>query len=102
MAFITDVLKRFFGTKSERDIKEIQPYVDKALLAYTRIDLLTNNELRSETLRIRNIVQERIAGDEERKKSLRARLDDVMIDVKENSVERLLHELTHYLGNLNC
>ncbi|MDP3436693.1 MAG: preprotein translocase subunit SecA [Bacteroidales bacterium] len=83
MAFITDVLKRFFGTKSERDIKEIQPYVDKALLAYTRIDLLTNNELRSETLRIKNIVQESIAGDEERKKSLRARLDDVMIDVKE-------------------
>ncbi|HBX88583.1 MAG TPA: hypothetical protein DEG09_08230 [Marinilabiliaceae bacterium] len=30
------------------------------------------------------------------------KLLDFMIDVKENSVERLLHELTHYLGNLNC
>ena len=83
MAFITGLLKRFFGTKSERDIKEIQPYVDKALLAYSRIDLLTHNELRNESQRLRKVVQDKIAADEERKKSLRARLDDVMIDVKE-------------------
>ncbi len=83
MAFFTDVLKRFFGTKSERDIKEIQPYVDKALAAYTRIDKLSHDELRDESLKLKKIIADRIAADEERKKSLRARLDDVMIDVTE-------------------
>ncbi|GAB1473381.1 hypothetical protein MASR2M69_08220 [Bacteroidota bacterium] len=83
MAFITDVLKKFFGTKSERDIKEIQPYVDKALAAYTRIDKLSHDELRDESTKLKKIIADRIAADEERKKSLRARLDDVMIDVKE-------------------
>jgi len=83
MAFITDVLKKFFGTKSERDIKEIQPYVDKALAAYTRIDKLSHDELRDESTKLKKIIADRIAADEERKKSLRARLDDVMIDVTE-------------------
>ncbi|MDZ4058537.1 MAG: preprotein translocase subunit SecA, partial [Bacteroidales bacterium] len=83
MTFITGVLKRFFGTKSDRDIKEIQPYVQKALQAYIRIDQLSNDDLREESNKLRRVVQERIAADEERKKSLRARLDDVMIEVKE-------------------
>lgn len=83
MAFITGVLKKFFGTKSERDIKEIQPYVNKTIEVYVRIDKLTNNELRAESLKLKKIVADRIAAHEERKKSLRARLEDVMIDVRE-------------------
>lgn len=83
MAFITDVLKRFFGTKSERDIKEIQPYVDKTIEAYERVDKLSNDQLRAESLRLKKIVAQRIAAQEERKKSLRERLEDVMIDVRE-------------------
>lgn len=91
MAFITGVLKKFFGTKSERDIKEIQPYVDKTIEAYVRIDKLTNNELRAESLKLKKIVADRIAAHEERKKSLRARLEDVMVDVREK--EELATEL---------
>ncbi|MDD2584153.1 MAG: preprotein translocase subunit SecA [Bacteroidales bacterium] len=83
MAFITDVLKKFFGTKSERDIKEIQPYVDKTIEAYERVDKLSNDQLRAESLRLKKIVAHRIAAQEERKKSLRERLEDVMIDVRE-------------------
>ncbi len=83
MAFITGVLKKLFGTKSERDIKEIQPYVDKTLDSYVRIDKLTNDELRAETVRLKKVIADSIAAQEERKKSLRARLEDVMIDVRE-------------------
>ena len=83
MAFITDVLKKFFGTKSERDIKEIQPYVDKTIEAYERVDKLSNDQLRAESLRLKRVVADRVAAQEERKKSLRERLEDVMIDVRE-------------------
>lgn len=83
MAFFTDVLKKFFGTKSDRDIKLIRPYVDKTIAAYDRIDKLTHDELRTESFRIKKIITDRIAADEEKKRSLRERLEDVMIDVKE-------------------
>ena len=42
MALISDVLKKFFGTKSERDIKQIQPYVNKTIEAYQRIEKISN------------------------------------------------------------
>ncbi len=83
MALVTNVLKRFFGTKSERDIKEIQPYVNKTLIAYEKIDKLTNDELREETQKLKKKIKDKIAADEEKKKSLRARLDDITIDVDE-------------------
>ncbi|MDO9679751.1 MAG: preprotein translocase subunit SecA, partial [Bacteroidales bacterium] len=83
MAFLTGVIKKIFGTKSERDLKVIQPYVDKALLAYERIDKLSDDQLRAESLRLKKVIADSIAADEERKKSLRARLEDVLIDVKE-------------------
>lgn len=83
MALITGLLKKFFGTKADRDLKEIQPYVEKIHEAYQRIDKLTNDELRQETLRLRGVIAERIAEDEGRKKELRSRLEDVMIDVSE-------------------
>lgn len=83
MAIITGLLKKFFGTKADRDLKEIQPYVEKIHEAYQRIDKLTNDELRQETLKLRGVIAERIAEDEGRKKELRSRLEDVMIDVTE-------------------
>lgn len=83
MALITGLLKKFFGTKADRDLKEIQPYVEKIHEAYQRIDKLTNDELRQETLRLRGVIAERIAEEEGRKKELRSRLEDVMIDVSE-------------------
>lgn len=83
MALISDVLKKFFGTKSERDIKQIQPYVDKTIEAYQRIDKLSNDELRDESLNLKKIISDAIAADEQKKKHLRERLEDVLIDVRE-------------------
>jgi preprotein translocase subunit SecA len=83
MAILTDILKKIFGSKSDRDLKEIQPLVDKALLEYESIDKLSNDELRSETDKIRQYIDDKIAADENKKHELRARLEDVMIDVSE-------------------
>ncbi|MGE4414231.1 MAG: preprotein translocase subunit SecA [Bacteroidales bacterium] len=83
MALISDVLKKFFGTKSERDIKQIQPYVDKTIEAYQRIDKLSNDELRDESLNLKKIISDAIVADEQKKKHLRERLEDVLIDVRE-------------------
>ena len=81
MALITNILKKLFGSKSERDLKEIQPLVDKAILLYQTIDRLTNDELRNETAKIRKIISDKIADDEHKKREIRMQLEDVMIEV---------------------
>ncbi|WP_257669354.1 preprotein translocase subunit SecA [Parapedobacter tibetensis] len=42
-------LSKIFGSKSERDIKHIQPLVDKIKEEYTKLEGLTNDELRAKT-----------------------------------------------------
>ncbi len=83
MAIITSLLKKFFGTKADRDLKEIQPFVDKIKEAFPEIDKLSNDELREESNKLRKLIAERISEDESRKKEIRAKLEDVTIDVSE-------------------
>lgn len=83
MAVINSILKKFFGTKADRDMKLIQPYVDKTLEAYARIDKLTHDQLRDESDRIKRRIAEYIAEDEAKKQSLRERLEDLTIDISE-------------------
>ena len=47
MNVVQSILKLFFGTKSDKDRKEIQPYVDKILALYPSIDALDNDALRA-------------------------------------------------------
>ena len=82
MASINGLLKKMFGSKAERDMKLIKPVLDKVLTAYDRIDRLSDDELRSETDRIRKVIQDRISADEAQKKNLRAQLEDVTIPVE--------------------
>ena len=83
MAVINSILKKFFGTKADRDMKLIQPYVAKTLEAYARIDKLTHNQLRDESDKIKRRIAEYIAEDEATKQSLRERLEDLTIDISE-------------------
>ena len=76
-------MKKLFGSKADRDMKEIKPILDKVLAAYDRIDKLSDDGLRAETDRIREVIHNKIAADEERKKSLRAQLEDVTIAVEQ-------------------
>ncbi len=76
---LSNLLQKIFGSKSERDMKQIKPILLKVLAAYDRIDPLTNDELRAETDRVRKIISDGISKDEELKKSYREQLEDVDI-----------------------
>ncbi len=52
-----DFLTKLFGNKSQRDLKEINPYVEKIKSAYPDIKALSNDELRSLTRDLRRQVQ---------------------------------------------
>ena len=91
MANIGSILKKLFGTKSDRDLKAIMPYVSKINEIYVRFDKLSNDELRAETERLRNVVREYIAELSNEKTELRNQLRNTDIEVSEK--ERIATEI---------
>ena len=76
-------LKSLFGDKSTRDMKLIQPLVEKVKTVYPDIQKLSNDELRAKTKEIQAYVQD--AGKPYREKiaELKAKIEDTPIDERE-------------------
>ena len=88
-------MKSLFGDKSTRDMKLIQPYVDKIKAAYPAIKELSNDDLRAKTKEIQQYVQD--AGKQQREEiaKLRERIEDTPIDEREdifNKIDKLEKE----------
>ena len=91
----TKLLKALFGDKSTRDMKLIQPYVEKVKEAYPAIKELSNDELRAKTKEIRQYVQD--AGKQQREEinKLRESIEEIPIDEREsifNKIDKLEKE----------
>lgn len=86
MASIINIIGKVFGSKADRDLKQLTPYVEKIKKEYERIDKLDHDALRAETQAVRQIILEHIAEDEKEKAALRQQLEDVEIEIekKEN------------------
>ena len=65
-------LSRLFGTKSDRDLKEIQPIVDQILEAHKSIAILSNDELRAKTLELKERIKAYVAGEQSEIDKLKA------------------------------
>src|SRR5690554_1389954 len=55
------VLSKLFGSKSERDIKQVRPLVEKIKAEYDKLQALTNDELRAKTFDFKNRIKEYLA-----------------------------------------
>ena len=69
------LLQKIFGTKSEKDIKAIQPTIDKIHAASKEITNLTNEQLRERTLLLRKRIQDYIAEDNNKVLEIRSRIE---------------------------
>ena len=79
----SDLLKKMFGSKADRDLKEIRPILNKALAAYEQIEKMSDDQLRAEAQRIKKVIADRIASDEAKKKELRGKLEDMTLSPDE-------------------
>ena len=64
MDILTKVIKLFFGSKSDKDRKEIMPYVEKIKALYPSISALSNDELRARSQALSQSIADFIADDE--------------------------------------
>ena len=80
----TDVFKKIFGTKADRDMKAIRPMLDKVLVAYEAVDKLSDDELREKCQTLKDLIQARIADDEARIAAIKEELEkDIPLSQKE-------------------
>ncbi len=86
MDIVTGLLKMIFGSKADKDRKEIQPYVEKIKAIYPTIEALTNDELRARSAALMKRIADAIAGDEAHIVDLKAKLErnDISLNDKEN------------------
>ncbi len=78
-----DILKKLFGNKSQRDLREIQPYVDRILAEYAKIETLSNDELRQRVTDIKAHIQESVAPEKARIAEIKENIENVEYDERE-------------------
>ena len=80
----TDVFKKIFGTKADRDLKALQPMLNKVLDAYKMIDQLSDDQLREHCQGLKDKIQAAIAADEARIAEIKTELEkDIPLNQKE-------------------
>ena len=81
----TDVFKKLFGTKADRDMKAIKPVLDKVLAAYGTIDKLSDDDLRARCQALKDKIAAAIAADEARIAEIKEELErDIPLNQKES------------------
>ncbi len=93
---IADVLKKIFGSKSDRDMKAIRPVLDQILKVYPDIDKLSNDELRAHSRALREKILAVEKPFEDRIAEIKLELDkDIPVEQKEalaSESDRLVKE----------
>ncbi|HSH19307.1 MAG TPA: DEAD/DEAH box helicase [Draconibacterium sp.] len=89
MALINSILGKIFGNKSEKDIKEVSPVIEKIKEEYNRISKLSNDGLREESDRIKQIIDERIKPEEDEIAQLKEEGEEADIQASEKIYEKI-------------
>ncbi len=94
MSIVDNFLTKLFGNKSDRDIREISPYVEAVKEQYAKITSLTNDDLRNKTLDLQKEITDFIQEENNQIEELRKNLDNdnIEIDKKEeiyNEIDKI-------------
>ena len=82
MGFI-DLLSKLFGNKSQRDLKEITPWVERVKAIYPEIDALSDDDLRARTVSLRQRINDYVASERAEVEELKASVEGKELDERE-------------------
>ena len=81
---LVDIIKKVFGTKSDRDMKKIRPILEKVLAAYETVDKLDNDGLRAHSAELKRRLREVEKPFEDRIAEIKLQLEsDIPVSQKE-------------------
>ncbi|MCQ2350113.1 MAG: preprotein translocase subunit SecA [Paludibacteraceae bacterium] len=76
-------LTKIFGTKAQRDMREIQPIVDKIKAVYTEVDKLSADELRARTQELKARIAKSAEAEQQKIADIRAQIENTDIEARE-------------------
>lgn len=77
---LNKILKSLFGDKSSRDMKLIQPVVEKIKKVYPEIEVLDNDALRRKSQEIRDSIQNSVSEQRAEINTLKSKIEDTPLD----------------------
>ena len=89
-----------FGNKASRDMREIQPWVEKVKAAYPAISALSNDELRAASQALKEKIQNTVTAERARIAELKASIEDTELEKREavfSQIDKLEKEVLEKL-----
>lgn len=75
-----EFISKLFGNKASRDMKEIQPWVEKVKAVYPEISKLTNDELRAKTEELKKFIKDSAAEENKKIEELKATIESTDLE----------------------
>ncbi|MDD4729493.1 MAG: preprotein translocase subunit SecA, partial [Dysgonamonadaceae bacterium] len=82
MAF-NNIISKLFGNKAQRDLKEMNPYVEKIKVVYPEIEKLSNDELRSRAVEVEKRIQDYVSEEKDKINKLKEGIEDIELEERE-------------------
>ena len=78
-----EIISKIFGNKASRDMKEIQPWVEKVKAAYPAISALSNDELRASSAALKAKIQGSATEERAKIEALKANIENTELEKRE-------------------
>ncbi|MBO4984556.1 MAG: preprotein translocase subunit SecA [Bacteroides sp.] len=91
-----EFLSSLFGNKSSRDMKEIQPWVNKVKAAYPEVAKLDNDGLRAKTEELKAYIRSSATEQRAKVEELKARVEETELEKREelfNQIDKIEKEI---------
>ena len=95
-----EFISKLFGNKASRDMREIQPWVEKVKAAYPTISAMSNDELRAATQALKEKIQNTVTAERAKIAELKANIEDIELEKREavfNQIDKLEKEVLEKL-----
>ena len=97
---LNSFLSKIFGNKSQRDLKEIKPTIDKINAIGPTLKDLTNDELRGKIQTVRDEIAAATRDDENAVAELKAQIEDLPFDKRQPLWDKIDEHEKHILDTL--
>ena len=95
-----EFISKLFGNKASRDMREIQPWVEKVKAAYPAISALSNDGLRAASAALREKIQGTVTEERAKIAELKASIENTELEKREsifNQIDKLEKEVLEKL-----
>src|SRR5690554_23228 len=105
MPVLNQIMTKLFGSKYERDKKQILPIVEKIKAVSPELEKLSNDELRERSQKLKATIQGSVKDEQAKIEELKKRVEAEKLDIEEREniykeIDRLENDITKKLDEV--